>query len=76
MTTYHRQCLLNNKNRWVTTWIPEEYAHIGKLLKIRDSSEDAWDEGWRVRSIGIRLPSVQVKDNSRDWLRQRKFSDI
>jgi hypothetical protein len=30
-----------------TSWIPEQYAHVGKVLKFRDD-EGVWDDGWIV----------------------------
>lgn len=74
MTDYHRQCDLVKGNDRTTTWIPEMFAKVGKTLKLQDG--DGWDEGWVVSSVGVRLESSKVKDNSRDYLRQRKASDI
>jgi len=39
------QCILKNKNKTQTSWIPEKYAKVNKVLRIGD------EDGWRVRQV-------------------------
>lgn len=44
------QCILSKRNMIRTSFIPEKYAQIGKILKLRN--DDVWNDGWRVDSTG------------------------
>ncbi len=33
------------------SWLPAEFAHEGRILKLRDE-ERHWDDGWVVREVG------------------------
>jgi len=70
MTEYHKQCKLQKGNAHTTCWIPENFAKMGKVLKIEE------DPGWVVTFIGVRMESSKMMERSRDYLRQRKHSDI
>ena len=52
------------------SWIPEEFAVIGKFLKLDD------DDGWRVKMVGARKGDKEVNERSRDYKKQRKGSDM
>jgi hypothetical protein len=43
------QSELNKGNKIIIAWIPEEFAVIGKVLKIKDYSR--WEDGWTVVKI-------------------------
>jgi len=45
-----------------TTWIPEEFAIVGKLTKVKDNG--VWSDGWKIRRIW--------KTKTKDWLDQHK----
>ncbi len=47
---YYRQCKMQKKNMFQTSYIPEEFAKLGKFLKLRDS-EGEWDDGWKVIEV-------------------------
>jgi hypothetical protein len=72
--SYHRQCKLEKKepniNIVTTSWIPEEFAILGKYLRLND------DDGWKVIFIGDRKLSQNINERSRDFLKQRSCSDI
>ena len=77
--TYMRQCKLHKKAgdgsyREQTSWIPERFAKIGKILKLRESG--VWDDGWGVVSVGGRETAEAVHNRSRYHLTQRQASDI
>lgn len=50
-----RQCLLERR---VTggydtrlAWLPQEFARVGKIIKIREASGEEWSDGWEVRAV-------------------------
>lgn len=48
---YYRQCYLcKNDNMFQTSWIPEKFAVLNKVLKLRDPDGE-WDNGWVVRRV-------------------------
>jgi hypothetical protein len=54
-----------------TTWIPEKFAKIGKILELLG------DNGWEVIGVSTeRRDSWEVRERSQDWRRQRKASDM
>jgi hypothetical protein len=48
-TTYYRQCKLQKKNTFQTSYIPEEFAVMNKIIKLRDNN--VWDDGWKVIAV-------------------------
>lgn len=65
-----KQCTLEKNNIKQTAWIPEEFAHIGKILKIKE------DNGWKVLSVGSqRLTQDYVSEREQDYKNQRLASD-
>lgn len=70
--TYHRsrtpaafsvQCRLQNGNRLTVSWIPEEYAVKGKIVKLYDRDTKRWENGWIVMDIGARQPSDFIRNS-------------
>src|SRR4051794_14557386 len=49
--TDFRQCRLVKKSasgtKHTTSWLPEQFAHVGKVLKLRDDT-GLWEDGWLV----------------------------
>ena len=74
--TYYKQCNLLGVTKTgdsvaTTSWIPEEFAYQGNLIRLKDDPTV-----WSVRLVGHRLPEDQVLENSQDYKRTRKASDI
>lgn len=72
---YYRQCKLEWQEFPVMTqqvaWIPEEFAVVGKILKIKD------EDGWRVTEVGSHRQSEDyIQDHERDFLGHRKRTDV
>ena len=73
---YSKQCKLTRlaDGAYQVSWLPEQYARVGKILSL---SANGQDEGvWRVDEVGSRLHMKEVGERSRDYLKQRKASDI
>lgn len=78
MTDYSRQCVLVNAQdktkRVKTSWIPEKFAVVGKVLKLKE--DDVWEDGWEVVHVGSRLDSKTVNENSQLYKKHRSGTDI
>jgi hypothetical protein len=51
----YRQCRLKKNESWQVSWLPEKFAVVGKVLKLRNDKDDAWDDGWTVTAAGENL---------------------
>ena len=76
---YYCQCKLRKKldeDRYQIDvgWIPDKFAKIGRCLKIK--RDGVWDEGWEVIEVGSRKEIEDVEAGERDFLKQRKVSDV
>lgn len=49
-TEYYRQCSLKNGNLSTVSHLPEEFAIVGKKLKLKN--HDIWECGWEVIGVG------------------------
>lgn len=69
--TIYRQCYLerkiNNTLECQTCWIPNKFAKVGRVLKIKDGE---WTDGWIVKFVGKSgsAPNVrkQIKSHRRN----------
>lgn len=75
----HKQCHLVKWNGYKVThyhaWIPEEFAEIGEIVKIKQD-DGSWDDGWVVFQTFTMLPTTTVIERSQDYKKTRKASDI
>jgi hypothetical protein len=55
---FYRQCCLERKGTRTTSWIPEEFAKVGKVLKLKE------EDGWVVKSVGDRLDGEMANKRS------------
>jgi hypothetical protein len=56
-------------------WIPAKFAKVGKYVKIKQE-DGSWDNGWEITSVGSKRKAEYVESNERDYLKQRKASDV
>ena len=67
----YKQCILEKSQYQQTAWIPKHLAITGKLLTIKD------DPGWVVVYVANTAQEyASVNEDSRDYARMRKYSDI
>ena len=71
------QCLLSQNSDivFLMSWVPTEWAKVGKRVKI----EDKGSEGiYRVKQVftNSTMDEKEVIENSQDYRRTRKHSDI
>jgi hypothetical protein len=79
MIEYYIQCDLRKQieSGFVlcdVAWIPEKFAVIGKCVKIK--KDDGWDVGWVVDKIHSAFKKKESEIFDRDYLHQRKASDV
>lgn len=71
------QCRLRRRNTWTVSWIPEQFAHKGKVLKLK-SDNGEWVDGWIVESAG--RDGMRTVDQchiaSQFWKKHRAATDI
>ena len=52
----YKQCRLvkttNTGKLYQVSWIPSQFAKVGKVLQLKNSNTDTWDSGWIVESAG------------------------
>jgi hypothetical protein len=60
-TIYYRQCILRKGNATTTSWLPEPFAVLGKVLRLRDDA-GTWDNGWVVAAVHERREESQLPD--------------
>lgn len=68
MTTLYRQCLLRKHVDHTTTqsqvtWLPDQYAVQGRVLKLR-YADGTWVDGWVVKVAGTEaVPESRLPDS-------------
>lgn len=76
---WFRQCglqkALTNGIVRETAWIPEAFATLNRVVKLRDEHKN-WEDGWKVVQIGTRQTHLYVVAHERDYRNQRVASDI
>ena len=80
MSKFYRQCkmvrkLSETQEEHTTSWIPATYAKVGEIVKLRNSRGE-WTNGWQIISASDPVDGDIVERNARDYLKQRKASDI
>lgn len=72
----YTQCKLRKNNLHQMSWIPSNFAKVGKVIKIRDEGTDNWTDGWVVEEAYSSKPWKEVNEGSQLHKNQRKASDI
>lgn len=72
----YRQCKVTRKHDGSETstvsWIPEKFAILNKVLKLKDKDEK-WTDGWIVESVGSSiLEESQLPDAHKSVKAHRK----
>ena len=73
MKTY-TQCKIVKDDAFQVAWIPSEYAIVEKVIKIK--VDGLWDDGWMVIDAFGTKSKEHIEGHERDFLKQRKASDI
>ena len=65
-----RQCVLQKCKKKQTAWIPEQFAHVNKVLKIKN------EDGWKVVEVSSqRFSEEYVLERADDYKHQAQASD-
>jgi hypothetical protein len=70
----HVQCQLSRGSMKTTTWIPEQFAVVGKHVDLGVGAGRI--NGWRIDSTGAIMESKVVNERGQDYKRTRQASDI
>jgi len=77
---YYRQCKLKCGNTCQTSWIPEKFAKVGKLLKLDSKKigevKEVRKNTWVVSEVFGRIEEDWLREIESDYKNQRKMSDI
>lgn len=71
----YKQCTLRKENSYTVAWIDAKCAVVGNVVTIKHD-DGSLDEGWRVETASAPLAAKIVEGNERNYLKQRKASDI
>lgn len=74
----YKQCKLEKKvengTKHIVSYIPEQFAVVGKVLKLRDSDK-VWENGWVVKSAGNNaIPEKEIVDAHQTIKGHRKMT--
>jgi len=78
---FYRQCSLRRQTgpdqyEVMVSWIQDEKAKVGNTVRLRNSAEEEWSEGWLVVAAYERRPWSHLKERERDHVNQRRASDV
>jgi len=68
-TKFYHQCSLRNGNTTTLTHLPEEYAQVGRKIKLKQD-DGTWEGGWEVRSVGEPIAAEYAE------AKERAYQDI
>jgi hypothetical protein len=72
----HVQCWLAKETAIMVAWIPANIAVVGNVVNL-DDPEHGPTDGWTGKTAGrIALDSQWIRDRARDYLHQRRVSDL
>lgn len=67
----YRQCQLVKENITTVSWIPEKYAKLNKVLKLKNN--DVWTDGWIVTTVSEdSIDESNLPDYRKDIRNHRK----
>jgi len=79
----YRQCVLtrelpggNGSQSFVTSWIEERFAVVGKRVFIKDDPAFSEDTIYTVKEVGNRQTEKWVKDRRKAHERWRQVTDV
>jgi hypothetical protein len=53
-----------------TSWIPEEFAVVGRVLRLRQG--ESWQDGWVVRTVGTRRLAEQEMPDTHSGIKRHR----
>ena len=76
MSEIYVQCLLNKEGQYEVAWIPQQFAVKSKVLKIKDRKTGIYENGWIVVETYAKETIKNLTMKERDYLLQRRASDV
>jgi hypothetical protein len=72
-----RQCELVKGLLHRVTWLPDEFAYVGKVIDLKSRATDSWSLNWKVTIVyQPTVTSAWVREHADDHRHQREASDI
>lgn len=72
----YKQCHLQKGETHHMAWIPEQFAVVGKFVKIKNN-DGSWNDGWQVKAASEGVQSASDADRlSQVHKKTRRASDI
>jgi len=62
--------------RWTWSKFPEKDAVKGRWVKLKNRETGKLVDGWLIVHVGDRVPAAQAEAQERDWMDQRRHSDV
>jgi len=78
---FYCQCMLKKRQSdgyylIMTSYIPSQIAQMNKTIRLRNSANEPWDEGWVIFFVGPKRAGSLIEDRVKDYEHQREVSDI
>ena len=68
--TKYCQCILKKDDPpgylQMVSWIPQQYAQIGKVIKLKNNDDDTWNDGWTVIANSDPISEEKLANYHRD----------
>lgn len=72
---FMKQCELKRENTHTISWLPEEFAHVGQCVQLKN--KDNWDRGYSVTAVSnVRKLASLLIVNEEEYKKHRNKSDI
>lgn len=72
---YMKQCVVRKDNVHTTAWLPEEFAHVGKPIQLKQN--DSWVRGYQVESVSeVKKPASFMIDYEKGHEKHRGNTDV
>lgn len=79
-TNTYTQCYLKRRVQdqdfFKAGWLPTVYAVKDTILEIKNKATNEFENGWIVSEVWTTMDAKYVEEHERDYLIQRKGSDI
>ena len=72
---FYVQCELQKGNKLLVTWIPEKFAKLKNIVRVKDEN-DQWEDGWEVKQTYGKITEQQAFAQRDLYKQHRKGTDI
>ena len=69
----YRQCRLQRGSQFDQAWIPEKFAQVGRVIRVKRDGE--WSDGWAVVMIFGQLSDGAAESGRDEYRYHREVTD-